>query len=78
MERFTLSDISVIAERADRGAGALTGGRFCSAADTGFWTIPKGYGFLRDARDLTLAHWLLDQERERPEGFTCSRMTAVP
>ncbi|WFR66581.1 hypothetical protein P9139_17745 [Curtobacterium flaccumfaciens] len=54
----------------ESGTGALTGTRFESAADAELWIVAKACGFLRDAKGLRRAHWLLDREQELPEGFT--------
>ncbi|PYY63965.1 MULTISPECIES: hypothetical protein [unclassified Curtobacterium] len=69
MRRFAVSDTSVVEWRGDRGTGALTGTEFESAADAERWIVADASGYLREARGLPIAHWLLDREEELPEGF---------
>lgn len=70
VHRFTVSDTSVSEWMRDRSTSTVTGTRFEWAADAELWIVTKACGYLRDARGLSRAHWLLDREQELPEGFT--------
>lgn len=70
LQRFTVSDTSVIEWRGDRGWGDVTGTRFEFAADAEFWIVKEACTAIRSDSGLPLRHWLPDQVHELPEGYT--------
>ncbi|UXN25438.1 hypothetical protein N8D74_00660 [Curtobacterium flaccumfaciens] len=72
VQRFAVSDGSVVEWRRGRGTGALTGTRFESAADAELWIVADACGYLREAHGLPIAHWLLERRDELPSGMSLS------